>query len=60
MGLARKYAMSHLGHERPGRAGSGSCHVRFAPKATIGQPQRRSTRGNFLIDQLANQDHVGG
>jgi hypothetical protein len=23
-------------------------------------PQRRSTRANFLIDQLANQDHVGG
>ena len=24
------------GHERPGRAGSGSGHVRFAPKATVG------------------------
>ena len=28
--------MSPLGHERPGRAGSGSGHVRFAPKATVG------------------------
>jgi hypothetical protein len=28
--------MSHLGHERPGRAGSGSEHVRFAAKATVG------------------------
>ena len=25
-----------MGHERPGRAGSGSGHVRFAPKATVG------------------------
>ncbi len=29
--------MSAPGHERPGRAGSGSGHVRFAPKATVGR-----------------------
>ena len=28
--------MSQMGHERPGRAGSGSGHVRCAPKATVG------------------------
>ena len=28
--------MSVWGHERLGRAGSGSGHVRFAPKATVG------------------------
>jgi hypothetical protein len=28
--------ISAMGHERPGRAGSGSGHVRFAPKATVG------------------------
>jgi hypothetical protein len=28
--------MSATGHERPSRAGSGSGHVRFAPKATVG------------------------
>jgi hypothetical protein len=46
-------AHSHLGHERPGRAGSGSGHVRFAPKATVGHENAiRRRRANFRTHAL--------
>ena len=48
--------MSHLGHERPGRAGSGSGHVRFAPIVLQKSKVARSRifRENTKPEAIAN------